>query len=140
LSGLIIHSDDFFGMLNKQTRAINTGMARNKRFNKSGLADEDQVQRGVFRQAGDTSWNNAVGTEVPTHCINRDDRSGQGLLVSALIDHFTTTVNAFWRNMVTQVNFTGSFLDRQGAGVKSIVRTTHITGGTGFFVLLNSHN
>jgi hypothetical protein len=127
-------------MLNTQTGTIDAGIAGNQRFKQRGLADEDQVQRGVFSQTGDAGWNNAVGTEVPTHCINRDDRSGQDLLVSALIDHFTTTVNAFWRYVVTQVDFTGAFLDRQGAGVESIVRTTHVTGGTGFFVLLNSHN
>src|SRR3546814_4052775 len=41
----------------------------------------------IFSQTGQTGRNNAVGTEVPTHCIDRDDRSGQGLLVSALVDH-----------------------------------------------------
>jgi hypothetical protein len=137
---LIIHADDLVSMLNSQARTINAGMAGNQGFNKFGLADKDQVQRGVFSQASYASWNNAVGTEVPTHCINRDDRSGQDLLVSALVDHFTTTVNAFWRYVVTQVDFTGGFLNRQGACSESIVRTTHVTGGTGFFVLLNSHN
>jgi len=81
-----------------------------------------------------------VGTEVPTHCINRDDRSGQGLLVSALIDHFATTVNTFRRYVVTQVNFTGALLNGQSVTLKGVVRTTHVAGGTGFFVLLNSHN
>jgi len=127
-------------MLNAQTCTINAGIASNQGFKQRGLADEDQVQRRVFSQARDAGWNNAVGTEVPTHCINRDDRSGQDLLVSALVDHFTTTVNAFWRYVVTQVDFTGGFLDRQSAGLEGIVRTTHVTGGTGFFVLLNSHN
>jgi hypothetical protein len=42
--------------------------------------------------------------------------------------------------VVTQVNFTGGFFYRQSARRQGIVRTTHITGGTGFFVLLNSHN
>jgi hypothetical protein len=42
--------------------------------------------------------------------------------------------------MVTQVNFTGGFLNRQSVSLESIVRTTHITGRAGFFVLLNSHN
>jgi hypothetical protein len=97
------------------------------------------MQRGDFSQTLQAGWNNAVGTEVPTHCINRDNKSGQGLLVSALVDHFATTVNTFRRYVVTQVNFTGALLDRQGIGLQGIVRATHVTSGTGFFVLLNSH-
>ena len=71
------------------------------------------MQRGVFSQAGKAGRNNAVGTEVPTHCVDRDDRSGQGLLVSALVDHLATTVETVRGNVVTQVNFTGAlFTDR----------------------------
>ncbi|OCX11660.1 hypothetical protein BBI10_26195 [Pseudomonas graminis] len=62
------------------------------------------------------------------------------LLVSALVDHFTATVYAFWRYVVTQVNFTGGFFYRQSASLESVVGTTHVTGRAGFFVLLNSHN
>jgi len=62
------------------------------------------------------------------------------LLVSALVDHFTTTVYTFWRYVVTQVNFTSGLFYRQSACLKSVVRTTHVTGRAGFFVLLNSHN
>jgi len=98
------------------------------------------VQRGGSRQTSNTRLNNAAGTEVPAHCVNRDDLSGQGLLVSALVDHFTTTVYAFWRYVVTQVNFTGGLFYGQGASLESIVGTTHVTGRAGFFVLLNSHN
>src|SRR3990167_3684624 len=115
-------------------------MASNQFFEEGFLADEDQVQRGDFGQTGETGWNNAVGTEVPTHCINCDDRSGQDLLVSALVDHFTTTINAFRRHVVTQVYFTSAFLYGQSASVQCVVRTAHVAGGTGFFVLLNSHN
>jgi len=104
------------------------------------LTDEGQVQRGGSRKAGNASLDNAAGTEVPAHCVDRDDLSGQGLLVSALVDHFTTTVNAFWRNVVTQVNFTGGFLYRQRVFRQGVVRTAHVTGRAGFFVLLNSHN
>src|SRR5690606_26994078 len=103
-------------------------------------ADEGQMQRGDLRQTSEASWNNAVGTEVPTHCINRDDRSGQGLLVSALVDHLATTVHAFRRNVVAQVNFTSGLFHGQSVRLKSIVGATHVTRGTGFFVLLNSHN
>tara|TARA_R100001244_G_scaffold4638_1_gene5844 strand:+ start:17880 stop:18263 length:384 start_codon:yes stop_codon:yes gene_type:complete len=127
-------------MLYLQTRAIDSGMLSKQIFNKGGLANQDQVQRGVFSQTGNAGRNNAVGTEVPTHCINRDDRSGQGLLVSALVDHFATTVHTFRRYVVAQVNFTGALLDGQGITLEGIVRTTHVAGGTGFFVLLNSHN
>src|SRR5690606_525756 len=110
-----------------------------KFFEKRGLADEDQMKRGEFSQAGNTGWNNAMGTEVPTHCINRD-RSGQGLLVGALVDHFATTVHAFRRYVVAQVNFTGALLDGQSVGLESVVGTAHVAGRAGFFVLLNSHN
>jgi len=126
-------------MLDAQARAIHTGDTSEQFFNQGSLADEDQVQRGEFGQTGDAGWNNAVGTEVPTHCINRDDRSGQDLLVSALVDHFATTVNAFRRYVVAQVNFTGALLNGQSVSLESVMRTTHVTGGTGFFVLLNSH-
>jgi hypothetical protein len=62
------------------------------------------------------------------------------LLVSALIDHFATTVYTFRRYVVTQVNFTCGFFYRQSASRESVVRTAHVTGRAGFFVLLNSHN
>ncbi|CAN1603050.1 conserved protein of unknown function [Pseudomonas mediterranea] len=109
-------------------------------FKKGGLTDEGQVQRGRCIQASKAGLNNAAGTEVPAHCVNCDNLSGQGLLVSALVDHFTTTVYAFWRYVVTQVNFTRGFFYRQGASLESVVRTAHVTGRAGFFVLLNSHN
>jgi hypothetical protein len=108
-------------------------------FKYGGLANQGQMQRGDFSQTLDTGWNNAVGTEVPTHCIDRYDRSRQGLLVSALLDHFTTTVKTFRGNVVTQVNFTCALFYGQGVRLERVVRTTHVTGGTGFFVLLNSH-
>ncbi|CAI8869619.1 conserved hypothetical protein [Pseudomonas donghuensis] len=104
------------------------------------MTDEGQVQRGGSRQASNTRLNNAAGTEVPAHCVNRDDLSGQGLLVSALVDHFTTTVYAFWRYVVTQVHFTSGFLYGQSVFREGVVRTAHVTGRAGFFVLLNSHN
>src|SRR3546814_800994 len=93
----------------------------------------------IFSQTGQTGRNNAVGTEVPTHCIDRDDRSGQGLLVSALVDHLATTVETVRGHVVTQVNFTGALFHGQSVRLESVMGTTHVTGGTGFFVLLNSH-
>jgi hypothetical protein len=127
-------------MLNLQPRSIKCRGAGDQFFKEGSLADKDQMQGGVFDQTGNTGRNNAAGTQVPAHCINRDDWSGQGLLVSALVNHFATTVNAFRRYMVAQVNFASALFDRQGVCFQSIVRTTHIAGRAGFFVLLNSHN
>ncbi len=127
-------------MLDMQARAIHGRVPGKDFFDQRGMADEDQMKRGEFSQTGDAGWNNAVGTEVPTHCIDRDQRSGQGLLVSALVDHFATTVNAFRRNVVTQVHFTGALLNGQSTGLESVVGTAHVASGAGFFVLLNSHN
>ncbi|AMK30138.1 hypothetical protein AWT69_001501 [Pseudomonas putida] len=104
------------------------------------MTDEGQVQRGGSRKAGNASLDNVAGTEVPAHCVDRDDLSGQGLLVGALVDHFATTVYAFWRYVVTQVYFTGALLYRQSFCRQGVVRTAHVTGRAGFFVLLNSHN
>ncbi|MCY1429144.1 hypothetical protein D9M71_450480 [compost metagenome] len=134
-----VHRNHFAGGMHKQTRPIHRGMLCNQRFDNGGQANENQLQGGMFGQTGNAGWNNAVGTVVPTHCINRDDRSGQGLLVSALVDHLATTVNAFRAYVVAQVNFTGALLDGQRASHEAIVRTTHVAGGTRLFVLLNSH-
>jgi hypothetical protein len=115
-------------------------MISDQRFENGGLADENQPQGGMFGQTVNAGRNNAVGTEVPTHCIDRDDRSGQGLLVGALVDHLATTVDAFRGHVVTQVNFTGALFDGQRVGLEAIVGTTHVASGTRLFVLLNSHS
>src|SRR5690606_22374843 len=122
-----------------QTCRIHPPISGYQFFKDGGSADEGQVQRGRFSQTVETGRNNAVGTEVPTHCIDRDDRSGQGLLVSALVDHLATTVETFRGNVVTQVNFSGALFHGQGVRHQRVVGTAHIAGGTGFFVLLNSH-
>jgi hypothetical protein len=127
-------------MLDLQALAINRRNTGDKFFEEGSLADEDQVKRGEFSQTGDAGWNNAAGTEVPAHCINRDDRGSQGLLGSALVDHFATAVETVRRNVVAQVNFTGALLYGQCVGFEGIVGTTHIACRAGFFVLLNSHN
>ncbi|ALQ04941.1 hypothetical protein AK973_4492 [Pseudomonas brassicacearum] len=41
------------------------------------MTDEGQVQRGCSIQTSEAGLNNAAGTEVPAHCVNRDDLSGQ---------------------------------------------------------------
>ena len=133
-----MHVDHFIGMNNLQASAIKPWMPGDDVFDKGGLTNEDQVQRGNFSQTVKTGRDNATGTEVPAHCVDRDDRSRQDLLVSALVDHFTTTVETFRGNVVAQVNFTGALFHGQGIRLERVVRTTHITGGTGFFVLLNS--
>jgi hypothetical protein len=127
-------------VLDLQALTISRGNAGDEFFEKGSLADEDQVERREFGQTGDTGRNNAAGTEVPAHCINRDDRGGQGLLVSALVDHFATAVETVRGNVVAQVNFTGALLNGQCVGIESIVGTTHVACRAGFFVLLNSHN
>jgi len=139
MSGALVHADHLAGVLDLQARAIDTRMEGNQFFEDGSLADKDQMKRGEFNQTGDAGWNNEMGTEVPTHCID-SDQSGQGLLVGALVDHFTAAVETFRRHVVTQVNFTGALLDGQSVGLESVVRTAHVAGGTGFFVLLNSHN
>lgn len=109
-------------------------------FDQRSLADKDQLKRGVLGQKRNTGRNNAVGTVVPTHCINRDDWRGQGLLVGALVYDLTAAIETVRGDVVTQVNFTGALFHGQSACVQSIVGTTHVTSGTGFFVLLNSHD
>ena len=52
-------------------------MACDQFFKYGGLTDEGQMQRGGSRQASNRSLNNAAGTEVPAHCVDRDDLSGQ---------------------------------------------------------------
>ncbi|EKG42278.1 hypothetical protein Pav013_1514 [Pseudomonas syringae pv. avellanae str. ISPaVe013] len=52
-------------------------MSRDEFFNKGGLADKGQVKRGSSCQAREACLNNVAGTEVPAHCVDRDDRSGQ---------------------------------------------------------------
>jgi len=139
LSRPFSHTDDFRRIDDFQARTIDPRMLGDKLFEKGGLADEDQMQRGAFSQTRQTGRNNAVGTEVPTHCIDRDDRSGQGLLVSTLVDHLATTVETVRGYVVTQVDFTSALFHGQSVRLESVMGTTHITGGTGFFVLLNSH-
>ncbi len=139
LSRAFSHTNDFRRIDDFQARTIDPRMLGDKLFEKGRLADKDQMQRGAFSQTGQTGRNNAVGTEVPTHCIDRDDRSGQGLLVSALVDHLATTVETVRGHVVTQVNFTGALFHGQSVRLESVMGTTHVTGGTGFFVLLNSH-
>ena len=134
-----MHANRFISMSDLQTRTIGPRVQGNDFFDKGGLTDEGQMQRGDLSQTLETGRNNAARTEVPAHCIDRDDRSGQDLLVSALVDHFTTTVETFRGNMVAQVNFTSALFHGQGVRLERVVRTAHIAGGTGFFVLLNSH-
>jgi len=109
-------------------------------FDEGSLADKDQLKRGVLGQKGNAGRNNAVGTVVPTHCINRDDWCGQGLLVRALVYDLTAAIETVRGDVVTQVNFTGALFYGQSVRVQGIVGTTHVTSGTGFFVLLNSHD
>jgi hypothetical protein len=136
----LVHGNHVPGMYDAQARTIDPGVASNQVFEKGSLADEDQMQRGSLTQAGETGRNNTAGTGVPTHCIDSDERSGQELLVGALVDHFAATVETVRGDVVAQVYLTGALLDGQGIRLKRIMGATHIASGTGFFVLLNSHN
>ncbi|MCP1603500.1 hypothetical protein J2T46_001430 [Pseudomonas citronellolis] len=127
-------------MLDVQARAVDRGNAGAEFFEEGSLTDEDQLQSGVLGQEGNAGRNNAVGTEVPTHCINRDDWCGQGLLVRALVYDLAAAIETVRGDVVAQVDFTGALFHGQSVRIERIVGTTHVTSGTGFFVLLNSHD
>ena len=42
--------------------------------NDRSLTDEDQFERGIFGHRRKAGRNNATGTEVPAHCVNRNNR------------------------------------------------------------------
>jgi hypothetical protein len=76
-------------------------------------------------------------TQVSTACFwsSKSDR----LLVVFGFQDFATTVKAVRADVVTQVGFTGGWLDAQLWSNQEIVRTVHTALRWGFFVLLNCH-
>lgn len=140
LGWTLVHTYDFARVLDVQTWPIDRRDAGAEIFKEGGLANEDQLQEGIPGQKGNTGRNNAVGTEVPTHCINRDDWCGQGLLVRALVYDLAAAIETVRGDVVAQMHFTGALFYGQSVRIESIVGTTHVTSGTGFFVLLNSHD
>jgi hypothetical protein len=61
------------------------------------------------------------------------------LLVVFGFQDFTTTIEAVRADMVTQVGFTGGWLDTQLWSYQEIVRTVHTALRRGLLVLLNCH-
>ena len=113
-----------------QALPVERRIAGKEFFEEGRLTDEDQLRRGILDQEGNRGRNNAVGTEVPTHCINRDDWCGQGLLVGALVYYLTAAIEAVRGYVVAQVDFTGALFHGQSIGLERIVGTTHVTSGT----------
>ncbi|MBB4862447.1 hypothetical protein HNP46_001285 [Pseudomonas nitritireducens] len=140
LGRTLVHRDDFTGVVNVKTLALDRRKAAQLFFYLGSLADKDQLEGSIFGQKGNAGRNNAVGTVVPTHCINRDDWCGQRLLVRAFVYDLAAAIETVRGDVVAQVNFTSALFHGQSARVQGIVRTTHVTSGTGFFVLLNSHD
>lgn len=94
--------------MHTQALPVERRIAGKEFFEEGRLTDEDQLRRGILGQEGNRGRNNAVGTEVPTHCINRDDWCGQGLLVGALVYYLTAAIEAVRGYVVAQVDFTGA--------------------------------
>ncbi|NYE59384.1 hypothetical protein FHW58_000536 [Duganella sp. 1224] len=76
-------------------------------------------------------------TQVSTACFRVQQK--RRLLVVLGFQDFATTVEAVRADVVTQVGFTGGWLDRQLRSNQEIVRTVHTALRWGFFVLLNCH-
>jgi hypothetical protein len=62
------------------------------------------------------------------------------LLVVLGLQDFATTVEAVRADVVTQVGFTGGWLDCQVWGNQEIVRTVHTALRWGLLILLNCHD
>jgi hypothetical protein len=71
----------------------------------------------------------------PVSVSSKSDR----LLVVFGFQDFTTTVEAVRADVVTQVGFTGGWLDAQLWSNQEIVRTVHTALRWGLLVLLNCH-
>jgi hypothetical protein len=56
------------------------------------------------------------------------------------LEDFTTTVEAVRADVVTQVGFTGGWLDTQLWSYQEIVRTVHTALRWGLLILLNCHD
>jgi hypothetical protein len=62
------------------------------------------------------------------------------LLVVFGLEDFTTTVEAVRADVVTQVRFTGGWLDTQLRRDQEVVRAVHTALGWGLLILLNCHD
>jgi hypothetical protein len=54
-------------------------------------------------------------------------------------DNFATAVETVGSDVVTTVSFTRSFVHGKSGGSQCIMRATHATFGTGWFILLYGH-
>ena len=68
--------------------------------------------------------------------VSRAFKSG----VSLGLEDLTTTIEAGWADVVTQVDFTSCRLDCSARCIQGIVRTVHTTLRGRLFILLNSHD
>ena len=62
------------------------------------------------------------------------------LLVVLGLENFTATVEAVRADVVTQVRFTGGWLDTQLRRDQEVVRAVHTALGWGLLILLNCHD
>ena len=62
------------------------------------------------------------------------------LLVVLSLENFTATVEAVRADVVTQVRFTGGWLDTQLRRDQEVVRAVHTALGWGLLILLNCHD
>jgi hypothetical protein len=67
-------------------------------------------------------------------------KSGRRLLVVFGLEYFTATVEAVRADVVTQVRFTGGWLDTQLRRDQEVVRAVHTALGWGLLILLNCHD
>lgn len=61
------------------------------------------------------------------------------MLLALALDDFFAAIETRGRNVVAQMGFTGSRLNRQGGSRQKIMSANHATLGRGLLVLLNSH-
>jgi hypothetical protein len=67
-------------------------------------------------------------------------KPGRRLLVVLGLEDFTATVKTVRADVVTQVRFTGGWLDAQLWRDQEVVRTVHTALRRGFLILLNCHD
>jgi hypothetical protein len=80
---------------------------------------------------------NAVNYVAPLSSYSEIKRR---LLVVFGLEYFTATVEAVRADVVTQVRFTGGWLDTQLRRDQEVVRAVHTALGWGLLILLNCHD
>jgi hypothetical protein len=92
---------------------------------------------GVQKRIAADEKRKSDATQVSTACFRVQQK--RRLLVVFGFQDFTTTVEAVRADVVTQVGFTGGWLDTQLWSYQEIVRTVHTALRRGLLVLLNCH-